>query len=105
LADGGITAVDTGEAPGRPQADRVVDAGGKFVAPGSSPRTAIWADSRCAGLGTPGIARLGRARNQFLQYTSPEDLYWFVRTGCLDYIRSGVTTAYDFTNGGTITRP
>ena len=104
VADGRITAVTAGEAPAGLTADRVLDAGGKFIAPGFISTHSHLADSPLRGVGhTQELAGWGRARNQFLQYTTPEDLYWFVLHGCLDYIRSGVTTAYDFTNAGTIT--
>jgi cytosine/adenosine deaminase-related metal-dependent hydrolase len=102
--DGRITAVAPGAAPAGLAADRVVDAAGKFVAPGFISTHSHLADSPLRGVGnTEVLAGWGRARQQFLQYTTAEDLYWFVLHGCLDYIRSGVTTAYDFTNNGTIT--
>jgi len=102
--DGRITAVSAGDAPAGMQADRVLDAGGKFIAPGFISTHSHLADSPLRGVGNDQeLAGWGRARQQFLQYTTAEDLYWFVLHGCLDYLRSGITCAYDFTNNGTIT--
>lgn len=103
VADGRIKAVTPGPAPENLTADRVLDAGGKFIAPGFISTHSHLADSPLRGVGnTLELGPWGQARQQYLQYTTAEDLYWFVLHGCLDYIRSGITTAYDFTNAGTI---
>lgn len=65
--DGKITAVTAGEAPTGLTADRVVDAGGKFVAPGFISTHSHLADSPLRGVGnTLELAGWGQARQQFL---------------------------------------
>jgi cytosine/adenosine deaminase-related metal-dependent hydrolase len=37
-----------------------------------------------------------------VRHARPEDLYWFCRHGAVDFLRNGVTTAYDFTYSGEL---
>jgi 5-methylthioadenosine/S-adenosylhomocysteine deaminase len=105
-ADGKIIAVSPGAPPADLTADRIVDVGGKFVAPGFISTHSHLADSALRGVGNDqNLAGWGVARQEYFKYMTAEDMYWCVLHGCLDYLRSGVTTAYDFTRPGTINAP
>jgi len=103
VADGKITAVVKGEAPATLTADRVIDAGGRFVAPGFISAHSHLAYSPLRGVGhTETLYGWGRASQRFLKFATAEDIYWFTLHGSLDFLRAGITTAFDFTTPGSL---
>jgi 5-methylthioadenosine/S-adenosylhomocysteine deaminase len=101
--DGRIAAVGPGEPPARFQAPTVIDVGGKFLAPGFISAHSHLFQSPLRGLGVDGtLYGWLQAINRINQYSTPEDMYWFCLHGALDYLRNGITTAYDFTYSGSL---
>ncbi len=99
--DGRIEALAAGEPPADLNAETVLDAADRFVAPGfisahshiyMSPVRGVGFDSTLYGW--------GRALGPFLRRTTADDIYWFTLHGSLDFLRNGITTAYDFTSSG-----
>jgi len=102
-ADGRIAAVGPGDPPAGTAADRTLDVGGKFVGPGFVSAHSHLFMSPLRGLGVDGtLYGWLMAINRLNQYATPEDLYWFTLHGSLDYLRNGLTTAYDFTYSGSL---
>jgi 5-methylthioadenosine/S-adenosylhomocysteine deaminase len=102
--DGKITAVVAGDVPAGVTADRVLDAEGKFVAPGFISAHSHLAFSPLRGVGhDETLYGWIRASTRFLNLTTADDIYWFTLHGSLGFLREGITTAYDFTTGGTVT--
>jgi 5-methylthioadenosine/S-adenosylhomocysteine deaminase len=98
VTDGKITAVEKGEAPAALTADRTLDAGGKFVAPGFLSAHSHLFTSPLRGLGhTETLYGWGRANSRLNKHANADDAYWFALHGSLDFLRNGITTAYDFT--------
>lgn len=101
--DGRISAIQPGEPGAALKADRTIDAAGKFVSPGFVSAHTHLSYSAFRGLGhTETLYPWGLANTRFFNLATAEDVYWFTLHGGLDLIRSGVTTAFDFTNAGTI---
>jgi cytosine/adenosine deaminase-related metal-dependent hydrolase len=101
--DGRITAVGPGEPPQTAQAAPVVDAAGKIVAPGFISAHSHLFQSPLRGLGTDqtlygwlNVIKL------LVEHATPEDIYWFCLHGSVDFLRSGITTGYDFTYSGDL---
>ncbi|MCF3648573.1 amidohydrolase family protein [Synoicihabitans lomoniglobus] len=99
--DGRIAALAAGQPGDEVSADEVLDAAGRIVAPGfisahshlyMSPVRGVGFDSTLYGW--------GRALGPILRRTTGDDIYWFTLHGSLDFLRNGITTAYDFTNSG-----
>jgi len=102
--DGKILAVE----PGEPSAElaasaaRTLDAAGKIIAPGFVSAHSHLYMSPLRGLGhDQTLYGWFQAWDNYLKHSNAEDLYWFTLHGSLDFLRNGVTTAYDFTYGGT----
>lgn len=103
-ADGRILAVAAGEPPAElaASASRTLDAAGKIVAPGFISAHSHLYMSPLRGLGhDQTLYGWFRAWDNYLKHSDADDLYWFTLHGSLDFLRNGVTTAYDFTYGGT----
>lgn len=102
-ADGKIAAIG----PGAPPADadlgaaETLDATGRIVIPGFiSAHSHIW-QSAFRGLAANQYVNGWSAivyRQQAILAT-PEDFYWFTLHGCLDHLRHGITSVYNFTYG------
>lgn len=96
--DGRILTVASGETPAGLQATQVVDAAGKFVAPGFISAHSHLFTSPLRGLGhTETLYGWGRANQRLNKHMNADDAYWFTYHGSLDFLRNGITTAYDFT--------
>jgi 5-methylthioadenosine/S-adenosylhomocysteine deaminase len=99
--DGRLTAVEPGEPPAEITAEDVLDARGALVGPGF-----VSSHSHLFTSGFRGVAKdesLYGWLEQMLGYTHPanaEDIYWMTRHGAQDFLRNGITTAYDFTDTG-----
>lgn len=101
--DGRIRRLGRGKAPRGLRAAATLEAEGRFIAPGfvsahshlfHSPLRGIASDLTLYGwLGAIG---------ERLRHASPEDLYWFSLHGAVDFLRNGITTAYDFTYSGDL---
>ncbi|MDB6168943.1 MAG: Amidohydrolase [Verrucomicrobia bacterium] len=102
-ADGRITALAAGEPPAGIVAEKTIDAEGRFVAPGFISAHSHLAFSPLRGLGnTETLYGWIAASQKFLKPTTADDIYWFTLHGSLDFIRCGITTAYDFTTSPSI---
>jgi cytosine/adenosine deaminase-related metal-dependent hydrolase len=102
-ADGRITAIGPGDPPPEASADRNLDVAGKFVAPGFVSAHSHLFQSPLRGLGAD-CTLFGwlDAINRLCAHATPDDIYWFCLHGSLDFLRSGITTAYDFTYSGDL---
>jgi len=102
-SDGKIAAIGPGDPPGAIRAERIVDAGGRFVAPGFVSAHSHLFQSPLRGLGTDQTLYgwLG-AIKLLTEHASAEDIYWFCLHGSVDFLRSGITTGYDFTYSGEL---
>ena len=98
---GRLAAVEPGDPPAGTDADEVLDVDGALVGPGF-----VSAHSHLFTSGFRGIAQdesLYGWLERMLGYTAAataEDVYWMTRHGAQDFLRNGVTTAYDFTDTG-----
>ncbi|HLH84908.1 MAG TPA: amidohydrolase family protein [Trebonia sp.] len=101
--DGRITGIGPGQPPagagggtGR-AAGEVLDARGRIVAPGF-----VSAHSHLHTSGMRGIAAdeqlypWVRACVRLAMGADPDDMYWFALHGCLDFLASGITSAFNF---------
>lgn len=100
--DGRILAIGVGPYAGDlGGAAQVIDATGKFIAPGF-----VSAHSHLHTSGTRGIAvdkslyEWVAAMTAMTRNATAEDFYWFTLHGALDFLNNGITTAYDFTPRG-----
>jgi cytosine/adenosine deaminase-related metal-dependent hydrolase len=96
--DGKIAKIGAGDPPADAAAAATYDAGGKFVIPGfisahshiyCSPLRGTGADQTLLGWITSWVP--------IINASSPEDLYFYTLHGCLDYLKYGITSAYNFT--------
>jgi len=101
--DGRIAETGRGDPAPGVTAATVVDAQGQFVAPGFVSAHSHLFQSPLRGMGFDQTLYgwLG-ALHVLLQRTAPEDIYWFSRHGSVDFLRNGITTAYDFTYSGEL---
>jgi cytosine/adenosine deaminase-related metal-dependent hydrolase len=99
--DGRIADVGPGDPPTGVAPERVIDAGGQFVAPGFISAHSHLFQSPLRGPGHDAtLYGWLSAINRINTHSMPDDLYWFCLHGSLDYLRNGITTAYDFTYSG-----
>ncbi|SEO48059.1 amidohydrolase family protein [Trujillonella endophytica] len=103
--DGRIAAVEAGDPPpsvlaGLP-ADRVLDAAGKLVGPGFVSSHSHLFTSASRGLGMDqSLYGWIEAMTRYTDAGDADDVYWFTRHGAQDFLRNGITSAYDFTSAG-----
>lgn len=101
--DGKISAIGAGEAPAEIIADEVYDYSGKIIAPGFISAHSHIYMSPLRGLGHDvNLYGWFRAWDYYLKHTTADDIYWFTLHGSIDFLRNGITTAYDFTYPGLI---
>ncbi len=100
---GRISEIGEGEAPGNLKADQVVDAQGQVIAPGFISAHSHIYMSPLRGLGEDqNLYGWFRAWDYYLRHATADDIYWFTLHGSLDFLRNGITTAYDFTYSGQV---
>jgi cytosine/adenosine deaminase-related metal-dependent hydrolase len=102
-ADGRLTAVEEGTptAEQLAAADEVLDATGTLVGPGFVSAHSHLFTSGSRGLGMDEtLYGWIEAMLRYVMPATPEDMYWSTRHGAQDFLRNGITTAYDFTDGG-----
>jgi cytosine/adenosine deaminase-related metal-dependent hydrolase len=101
--DGRIRTVGRGDPPADLAADRVLDAEGKIVAPGFISAHSHLFMSPLRGLGHD-VTLYGwfQAWSRYLRHATSDDIYWFTLHGSIDFLRNGITTAYDFTDAGEV---
>jgi 5-methylthioadenosine/S-adenosylhomocysteine deaminase len=107
-ADGRIIALEAGEPPAAlaDSAERVLDVEGKIVAPGFISAHSHIYMSPLRGLGhDQTLYGWFESWDRYLRHATAEDLYWFSYHGALDFLRNGLTTAYDFTHPGAFGPP
>lgn len=100
---GRILEIAAGSAPAVPETVARIDMAGKMVGPGFISAHSHIYMSPLRGLGHD-VTLYGwfKAWDYYLSHTTAEDIYWFTLHGSLDFLRNGITTAYDFTYAGTV---
>jgi cytosine/adenosine deaminase-related metal-dependent hydrolase len=101
--DGRIAAVEAGDPTPEQlaQAGEVLDATGMIIGPGFVSAHSHLFTSGSRGLGMDStLYGWIEAMLRYVLPASPEDMYWCTRHGAQDFLRNGITTAYDFTDGG-----
>ena len=104
-ADGRLTAVEAGEPPtsvtGGLTTEQVLDAGGALVGPGFVSAHSHLFTSASRGLAMDqSLYGWIEAMTRYTNAADAEDVYWLTRHGSQDFLRNGITTAFDFTSAG-----
>lgn len=96
--DGKIKAIGKGAPPANLSAVPTYDAEGKFISPGFiSAHSHIW-QSVNRGLGADfTLFNWIGAFSPYTEQSTPEDQYWYTKHGCMDFLKYGITSAYNFT--------
>ncbi len=101
--DGKIIAIGAGAPPASISAEKVIDATGKIIAPGFISSHSHLYSGPLRGLGvTDTLYGWGKAWGIYNQLANPDDIYWFTLDGSVDFLRNGITTAFDFTYGAAV---
>ncbi len=101
--EGRIAATGPGSAPEGTAAARRIDANGAVIAPGFISAHSHIYMSPLRGLGhDQNLYGWFKAWDHYLRHTTAEDVYWFTLHGSVDFLRNGITTAYDFTYPGVV---
>lgn len=103
--DGRLATVEEGRPPHDVIAalapTHVVDAAGALVGPGFVSSHSHLFTSASRGLGMDqSLYGWIEAMTRYTNAADAEDLYWLTRHGSQDFLRNGVTTAFDFTSAG-----
>lgn len=102
-AAGRIMSIGPGAAPAAIEAAETRDMMGRIVAPGFISAHSHVYMSPLRGLGhDANLYGWFRAWDHYLRHSTAEDVYWFTLHGSLDFLRNGITTAYDFTYPGVV---
>jgi 5-methylthioadenosine/S-adenosylhomocysteine deaminase len=101
-ADGKIVAVGKGKPPAELTADQTIDATGKIIIPGFISAHSHVSQTAFRGMAVNELLRgWGRIRNSQSAFATVDDQYWFTLHGCLDHLRHGITSVYNFTGSVT----
>ncbi|MDD2676783.1 MAG: amidohydrolase family protein, partial [Methylacidiphilaceae bacterium] len=105
-ADGKILAIGAGDPPPDAAAAlETIDAQGMIVAPGFVSAHSHLSTSGSRGLGTDQtLYGWIPTMSRYTQKATAGDIYWLVLHGALDFLRNGITTAYDFADPGIESR-
>jgi cytosine/adenosine deaminase-related metal-dependent hydrolase len=99
--DGRITAIEPGDPRADLVADEVLDAAGKLVGPGFVSAHSHLFTSASRGLGMDqSLYGWIEAMTRYTDAADADDVYWLTRHGAQDFLRNGITSAYDFTSAG-----
>lgn len=101
--DGRIAAIEPGDPPTGElaAAARVLDLPGRLVGPGFVSAHSHLFTSASRGLGMDrSLYGWIEAMTRYTDAADADDVYWLTRHGAQDFLRNGVTTAYDFTSAG-----
>lgn len=104
-ADGRLTAVEAGDPPASVTEglaeDQVLDARGALVGPGFVSAHSHLFTSASRGLAMDqSLYGWIEAMTRYTNAADAEDVYWLTRHGSQDFLRNGITTAFDFTSAG-----
>jgi cytosine/adenosine deaminase-related metal-dependent hydrolase len=101
--DGKIASIGPGDPPEGMAVASVLDVQGRFVAPGFVSAHSHLFQSPLRGLGSDRtLYGWLESIRELIRHATPDDLYWFCRHGAADFLRNGITTAYDFTYSGEL---
>ncbi len=101
--DGRIAQLQPGLAPADLGADKIVDASGEIIGPGFISAHSHLFTSPFRGIGfTETLYGWGLALSRLYKHVTADDVYWCTLHGSVDFLRNGITTAFDFTNTGVI---
>ncbi|HRE07038.1 MAG TPA: amidohydrolase family protein, partial [Opitutaceae bacterium] len=104
--NGRISHLAEGSPPAGLAADRTIDARGKLIGPGFISGHSHIYMSPLRGLATDQtLYGWVKGFGAFTDRATAEDLYWFTLHGSIDFLRNGITTAYDFTHSGAVAVP
>jgi cytosine/adenosine deaminase-related metal-dependent hydrolase len=101
-SDGRISTVGRGSPPSNLTAQSTVDASGKMVVPGF-----VSGHSHIFATGMRGLGASLTIRDwidawiPYISASSDMDLYYFTLHGCLDFLKYGITSAYNFAYDGS----
>lgn len=99
--DGKIQTIGPGPAPLHVAAEERLDAAGKILAPGFVSAHSHLFTSASRGLGTDqSLYGWIVAMTRYTDHCDDEDIYLLTKHGAIDFLRNGITTAYDFTSTG-----
>jgi 5-methylthioadenosine/S-adenosylhomocysteine deaminase len=100
-SSGRLSAVEEGTPPPGTSAAETLDATGMIIAPGFVSAHSHLFTSGSRGLGMDAaLYEWIQAMTAFTEKADTEDIYWMTRHGAQDFLRNGITTAYDFTDIG-----
>lgn len=101
--EGRIASIEEGPVPNGLNVQRRINARGSVITPGFISAHSHIYMSPLRGLGhTQNLYGWFKAWDHYLRHTSAEDIYWFTLHGSVDFLRNGITTAYDFTYPGVV---
>lgn len=97
--DGRLTAVEAGDPGPEVTADRTLDVGGALVGPGFVSAHSHLFTSASRGLAADqSLYGWIEGMTRYTDAGDAQDVYWFTRHGSQDFLRNGITTAFDFTD-------
>ncbi len=101
--DGRIADIAPGDPVDGAGAQTILDVQGRMVAPGFVSAHSHLFQSPLRGLGSDRtLYGWLESIRELIRHATPDDLYWFCRHGSVDFLRNGITTAYDFTYSGEL---
>ena len=101
--DGRVARIDAGDAPASIHSDRVIDASGEIIAPGFISAHSHLFSSPFRGIATSEtLYGWGHGLHRLYRFIDADDIYWCTLHGSLDFLRNGITTAFDFTYSGVM---
>ncbi|WP_202925940.1 amidohydrolase family protein [Goekera deserti] len=97
--DGRITGVHEGDPGPEVTAERVLDVAGALVGPGFvSSHSHLFTSASRGMAADQSLYGWIEGMTRYTEAADAEDVYWFTRHGAQDFLRNGITTAFDFTD-------